>query len=369
MGSARSWLADHLPHGAPAVPADPRARGLVVIGSLTILLLAVVSLVPVPYAMMRPGPVRDVLDSHDGQPLIDIEGHPTYRTSGTLDLLTVSVTGGPAATSTVWDLLGAWADPRVDIRPVAEVFPADRSQEEIDQENQREMDTSQESATAAAMAELGTPVPTELRISGFADGADAARQLRDGDVITGLDGREITDLATLRQDLRAVTPGGTVQVAVLRAGQAVTVPVVTSRASDGRTLLGVLIDPTYHFPYTVRIRIDDIGGPSAGTMFALGIIDKVTPGEMTGGQRIAGTGTITADGTVGPIGGVRQKLAAAAAAGAHWFLAPADNCREIGAVPDGIQVVRIATLHEARVAVETIGAGRQSEIAALPGCG
>ncbi len=141
----------------------------------------------------------------------------------------------------------------------------------------------------------------------------------------------------------------------------------TSRGEEGQTLLGVLIDPKYTFPIQVDIKIENIGGPSAGMMFSLGIIDKLTPGPMTGGKKIAGTGTIDSSGQVGPIGGIQQKLVGARDAGAAWFLAPADNCREVvGQVPEGLRVVKVSTLREARVAVEAIGEGKDTS--GLPTC-
>jgi PDZ domain-containing protein len=353
---------------ARSVTDDPRTTALVVLGALSVMLMALVSMVPLPYAMVRPGPVRDVLSSPDGKPLIEVKGHPTYPTSGTLDLLTVRITGAPDAASTVWDLLDGWADPDVDIRPASEFFETGVTQKEVDEENAREMETSQEASTAAAMAELGTPVPTTLTVNGFSDDSGARGHLASGDVITAVNGVDVVDMPALRAELAKAVAGDSVTVTVVRDGVSVSEPVVTTAGDDGRALLGVLIDPTYHFPYQVTIRIDDIGGPSAGMMFALGIIDVVTPGELTGGELIAGTGTISSDGTVGAIGGIRQKMAAAAEAGNAWFLAPAGNCPDITQVPDGLHLVKVSTLHEARQAVEAIGSADRARIAALPGC-
>ena len=143
-------------------------------------------------------------------------------------------------------------------------------------------------------------------------------------------------------------------------------PIVTGTKDDGTAQIGIYIDPTFDFPVDVKISIDDIGGPSAGTMFALGIIDKMTPEDETGGKDIAGTGTIDVNGEVGAIGGIRQKLAGAHRDGATWFLAPASNCDEVvGHVPDGLRVAKISTLHEAREAVTAIGAGKGDD---LPTC-
>ncbi|WP_448630108.1 S16 family serine protease [Cellulomonas soli] len=141
---------------------------------------------------------------------------------------------------------------------------------------------------------------------------------------------------------------------------------MTGTSDQGRAQIGVYIDPAFDLPVDVAIKIDDIGGPSAGTMFALGIIDKLTPEDEADGQVIAGTGTMDVTGEVGPIGGIRQKMAGALRDGATWFLAPAGNCDEVvGHVPEGLHVAKVATLHEAREAITAIGAGSTDD---LPTC-
>jgi PDZ domain-containing protein len=132
-------------------------------------------------------------------------------------------------------------------------------------------------------------------------------------------------------------------------------------------LIGITLTTEYDFPIDVTIQLDNVGGPSAGMMFALGIVDELTPGEMTGGNDIAGTGTIDAAGTVGPIGGIRQKLYGAVDAGADYFLAPASNCDEVvGHVPDGLQVISTSTLEDSLHALEVIANG--GDVDALPTC-
>lgn len=354
----------------PTSRMDSRTWTMLFSGVVSILLFALATMLPLPYALMKPGPVRDVLSEVDGTPLISIQGRETFPTSGTLDLLTVRVTGGPGSATTVWDVLGGWVDPTVAVRPVDEVFPPDVSEKDIEAENAAEMVTSQETATAAALGELGVPVPTVLTVAGFAKGAPADGQLAVDDIVESLNGEPVVDLPELREGLQGVEPGDTVQVGVTRDGDERTIDVTTLDDGDGRTILGVFIDPTYTFPFEVKIAIEDIGGPSAGMMFALGIVDKVTPGEMTGGERIAGTGTIDSDGAVGAIGGIQQKLYGASEAGADWFLAPTGNCSEVvGHVPDGLRVVEVATLSDAREAVEAIGEADQAAIDALPTCG
>ncbi len=348
---------------------DSRTWTMLFSGVAAILLFALATMLPLPYALMKPGPVRDVLGEAGGTPLISIEGRETYPTSGSLDLLTVRVTGGPGSATTLWDVLGGWVDSTVAVRPVDEVFPPDVSEADIEAENAAEMVTSQETATAAALGELDIAVPTTLTVAGFAENAPADGQLEADDVITSVDGVEITDLPQLRDALQEANPGQQVAVGVTRDGEEQTIDVTTLGDGKGRTILGVFVDPTYTFPFDVKIAIEDIGGPSAGMMFALGIVDKLTPGEMTGGENVAGTGTIDSDGSVGPIGGIQQKLVGASDAGADWFLAPSDNCNEVtGHVPDGLQVIEVSTLAEARDAVEAIGTGDQAALDAMPSC-
>jgi PDZ domain-containing protein len=330
-------------------------------------LAALVVLLPVKYAVPDPGPVLNTLGKVDGKSLIVISGHPTYPTSGTLDLLTVSVVGGPDRPVTLFQVIKGWLDRTAAVVPEEEVFAPGQTQQQSDAENKAEMVTSQESATAAALATLKIPVPTSLEVAGTDPNSPASQVLKGGDVLLSINGETITDLAKLRTALQATGAGKDVEVRYRRAGQILKSKIRTvADGTDGHTVLGVYINPTFKFPFSVKIQIDNIGGPSAGMMFALGIIDTLTPGDLTGGKDIAGTGTIDADGTVGAIGGIRQKLVGARRAGADYFLAPADNCNEVrGHVPGGLQVVKVSTLDTARNDVTAIAAGRA---AGLPTC-
>jgi PDZ domain-containing protein len=366
--SADGWSPADPASPPPGPRMDQRTWTMVVSGVAAIVLMAVVSMLPLPYALMRPGPVLDVLSDPDGAPLIQVEGRETYSTSGSLDLLTVRVTGGPGARSTVWDVLLGWVDPAIAVRPVDEVFPPQDTEQDVDERNAQAMVTSQEQATVAAMNEIGVQVPTTLTVDGFTEDSGATGALEVGDVVTSVQGTEVVDLPQLRDELQQVEPGEDVTIGFTRDGTEQEATFPTGEA-DGRTVMGVFIDPTYDFPFDVQIRIEDIGGPSAGMIFALGIVDKLTPGAMTGGERIAGTGTVDSDGAVGAIGGIQQKLVGAQDAGAEWFLAPAGNCGEVvGHVPDGLRVVRVETLEQARDAVEAIGSGDAAATDALPTC-
>ncbi|WP_407341544.1 PDZ domain-containing protein [Pengzhenrongella phosphoraccumulans] len=350
-----------------APPAQsPRSVTLTIAALATMALFAVMVLVPVPYAVGGPGPTKDTLGEEKGTPLIEVTGAPTYESTGQLRLTTVSYSGGPGYPVTLPSVLSAWISGDKIVSPVETVFPTDRSQDQIDKENQAEMVSSQENATVAALEELGYTVPATLVVAGTVDGTGAVGVVQEGDVVVSLQGTAITTYTDLVEALGQIKPGEHVTLGIERDGKPLEVEIVTGQRESGGSQLGVFIDPSFDLPIDVKIQIEDIGGPSAGTMFALGIIDKLTPQDEVNGVTIAGTGTMDVDGTVGPIGGIRQKLAGAKRDGATWFLAPADNCDEVvGHIPAGLHVAKIDTLHSARTAMEAIGAG---DGASLPTC-
>ncbi|NKY22403.1 PDZ domain-containing protein [Cellulomonas denverensis] len=330
------------------------------------LLLLATLLLPVPYAVNGPGPTLDTLGEYDGEPLISITGAETYDSTGELRLTTVSTTGGPGFPSSAVGVLSGWLSGSTQVLPAEFVFPQGATQEQIDEQNQAQMTSSQENATVAALEELGYDVPTTMTIAGTVEGSGAQDLLTEGDVLRSVDGQALDSYAQLIDLLAATDPGTTLTLGIERDGQPQDVPVVTGAKDGGGSQLGVYIDPEFDLPVQVSIQIERIGGSSAGTMFALGIIDRLTPQDEANGERIAGTGTMDLNGDVGPIGGIRQKMAGAVRDGATWFLAPADNCDEVvGHVPDGLRVVRIDTLHGAREAVEAIGSGQADD---LPTC-
>lgn len=352
------------PFDDPGTAAAPISRRTVTLGVsllLTAVLSALALVVPTPYAMRSPGPTEDTLERN----LIQIEGARTYESTGELRLTTVSVLGGPGYPMLAGQVIQGWLDPRRSVLPVEAIFPEATTKEEQQEVSQAEMVSSQESATAAALTELGYDVPAELDVAGTEPGSGAEGKLEEGDVITEFQGEPVGTYADLIDGLADTTPGDDVTLGVKRGNSTEDVTITT--ADNGqRAVLGVFIDPHYDFPVDVSIEIENIGGPSAGTMFALGIIDKLTPEDEANGEVIAGTGTMSPEGTVGPIGGIEQKLYGAQRDGADWFLAPVDNCDQVvGNVPDGLHVVRVATLAEARDAVEQIGRGEGAD---LPTC-
>ncbi|WP_240644127.1 PDZ domain-containing protein [Antribacter gilvus] len=333
----------------------------------TALLSAAALVLPAPYAMRSPGPTEDTLGEQGGKRLIQIEGAETFEATGELRLTTVSVLGGPGYPMTAGQVVQGWLDPQRSVQPVEQIFPESTTKEEQQQVSQAEMLSSQEAATAAALTELGYDVPATLTVVAVSEGTGADGVVRPEDVITTFQGEPVGTYADLIAMLAETEPGSDVVLGVQRGGAPADLTITTGVAEGAdRALLGVYIDPEYDFPVDVTIEIEDIGGPSAGTMFALGIIDRLTREDEADGEVIAGTGTIDVDGSVGAIGGIEQKMYGALRDGAEWFLAPAGNCDQVaGNVPDGLTVVRVATLREARDAVRAIGA---EDTEGLPSC-
>lgn len=350
-----------------APPATRRAFVGAVASVSTAALLAVASLLPVPYAVSTPGSTMDTLGEVDGEPLIQIEGTPTYPSTGELRLTTVSSSGGPGYPTTMVRAIRGWLSPSSAVDLVENVYTPGETQESIDERNQAQMVSSQENASVAALEALGYTVPTTLVVAGAVEGSGAVGVVQEGDVVISLDGEPTPNFAALSRLIAEVPAGQTVRLGVLREGLEHELRVVTSADTAGDTMLGVFIDPEFDMPVQVAIQIDRVGGSSAGTMFALGIMDKLTPEDEAAGQHIAGTGTMDLVGRVGAIGGIRQKVAGARRDGADWFLAPAVHCGQLeGFVPDGLRVVPVSTLTEAWQAVIAIGAGDGET---LPSCG
>ena len=350
----------------PGPRPSARSTTLSIATLATLMLFVVMVFVPVPYVIASPGPTRDTLGEQGGNPLIAIHAAPTFRSTGQLRLTTVSFEGGPGYPVTAVSVLRAWISPSRVVSPVETVFSPDTSQSQVAKENQAEMISSQENATVAALTELGYTVPATLGVAGAVAGSGAVGVVRKGDVIVAFDGAPVATYANLIAALARMKPGERASLGIERAGARLDVVIVTGKRASGGSQLGVYIDPTFKLPVDVKIKIENIGGPSAGTMFALGIIDKLTPEDEANGVVIAGTGTMDVDGKVGPIGGIRLKLMGARNDGARWFIAPAGDCDEVvGHIPGGLHVVKVSTLHEARLAMVAIGAGRGGS---LPTC-
>ena len=340
---------------------------------VAIVALLVMCFLPTGYVLEQPGPVFNTLGDVENAdkeevPLIAVSDADTYDTSGSLSLTTVQVLGDREHPLSWTELALAWFRPSQAIVPIDAIFPEGESSEQREQANAVMMEDSQSKASAAALNALGYDVPAEISVVSLVDDSPAEGILSEGDRILAADGETVTDVMRLR-DIINGDAGKPVKLTIERDGDKRDVEVSPEKTVlDGEEswAIGVSLMSGYDLPVDIAIQLNNVGGPSAGMMFALGIVDTLTPGEMTGGEHIAGTGTIEADGTVGPIGGIRQKLYGARDAGNDYFLAPASNCNEVvGHVPDGLQVISTSTLDESIAAVEAIA---QGEAEKLPTC-
>ncbi|MGH3752482.1 MAG: YlbL family protein [Pseudonocardiaceae bacterium] len=318
-------------------------------------------LVPVPYAALRPGPTFDTLGVVDGKVVVDIRGTQTYPTSGHLNMTTVSVVDN----MTLYGALGLWIAGRSALVPRDEIFPPGLSEQQFEQQNQQLFVDSESKAETAALRHLGYPavvVVDQVISNGGASGKLAA-----GDRLLAIDGQQVrTGQQLVDLLLAGGSPGRLVQVRFQRGGVAPQEVAVTLGAGEqpGRGYLGVGVTDRPDVNFDITISLADVGGPSAGLMFALAIVDKLTPGALAGDTFVAGTGEIATDGRVGPIGGIPFKMIRAREAGASVFLVPAGNCAEaVQRAPEGLRLVRVGTLAEAVHALDDMRAGRLP-----PGC-
>lgn len=356
--------------GLPQRPrtALPKGRGLVTVvaGIAALALGAIVWTAPVPYLVELPGPVYNTLGTDNGKDLISIQDHETYPAHGELDLTTVYVEGGPNSDVSLLGLIRASLDPSETITPVDSVYPKGTTRQQVSQENATEMQNSQDNAVAAALKSLSVQFTQQIKVAALVDNSASAGKLQPGDSIVSVAGQHVDSLAAV-QKIVAASQGKPIDVGFERNGQPHTVSITPRDAGQGHYLLGFTVTYAFSFPFKVDFGLSQVGGPSAGMMFALGVIDKLTPGDLTNGKQIAGTGTISPDGSVGAIGGIVQKMKGARSHGATLFLAPGGNCSDVvGHVPDGLSVVRVDTLDGARKAVETYAQGGNP--ASLPQC-
>jgi len=350
-----------------------RTTTLTVAAFLLVVLVSVAFLLPVPYVTMDPGPTLDTLgDNDDGEPLIEFGSDvKTYETSGTLALTTVSVTS-PDAKVGLAQAFQAWFDADSAIVPRDLVYAPEQSVEQAEQETQAQMSGSQLTSEVAGLTEAGYEVPAYVEVSSVLPDGPSDGKLEPGDRIAAVDGEPVPTPEDVVAAITDRDAGDPVELTIRRDGATQTVEIITMADPEDeetpRVGMGVAVG--YDFPVDVVYNVSRrIGGPSAGTMFALAIYDKLTPGPLTGGEFIAGTGAIGADGAVFPIGGIQQKIAAAQDDGATIFLVPADNCDEaVEADVDETQIrlVRVTSLHEAVTSLESLDADPD---ASVPVCG
>lgn len=354
----------------------PRRTATLIAATLTLIaLLCVALLTPAPYAEMSPGPTVNTLGDHGGEPVLQISGHPTYPTTGHLNMTTVRVTGADYRMNLVEAVVG-WIGHDEKVVEHDTLYPQGQTAEQADQQNAEEFTQSQDSAKVSALKKLNIPVSSRVIVGAVVKDSASEGKLHAGDVIKAVDGTEVKEPGDVAKLVTKHQPGQKVVFTVIpeaaakkKDGAAQEVVVTTRKSTDdgkARAVVGIQAGVEHLFPFTIDIKLADVGGPSAGLMFALGIVDKLTPGDMTGGKFVAGTGTIDDSGKVGPIGGIGLKTIGARGQGAEYFLTPADNCAEAAKdIPSGLTLVKVSTIDDATTALENIKAGRA---AALPSC-
>ncbi|MET9729931.1 PDZ domain-containing protein [Streptomyces sp. NPDC006458] len=360
----------------------PRRTATMLASTLMLIaLLCAGVLIKVPYSEMSPGPTVNTLGEHDGEPVLQISGRKTYPTTGNLNMTTVRVTSADYRMNLVEAVYG-WLAHDNKVVPHDTLYPDGKTEEESTQENAEEFSQSQESAKVAALKELDVPVRSWVVVSTVVKDSPAEGALHAGDVIKAVDGTAVKQPTDVAELVTKHKPGEDVVFTIVPAKEQAAAEkenrtptqtkkvTITTTASDDdgekRAIVGISAGTDHTFPFTIDIKLADVGGPSAGLMFALGIYDKLTPGNLTGGQFVAGTGTIGDDGKVGPIGGIEMKTVGARDKGAKYFLTPAENCASAAEdTPSGLRLVKVGTIGDALDALEDIRSGNTDD---LPKC-
>lgn len=328
----------------------------VVIAALTI---------TIPYYEFRPGSARPIAG------LVEASDVETFPPDSDIAFTTVSLKRSTLAT-----YLQAMLDDDIEIVE-EDVVLGDRSPNENRQFNLQLMDTSKQDAIRVALVALGYDVP--ITISGIVvvrvqEGFGAEGVLSVGDTVVSIDGEELSLAGDIGRIMEPKRPGDVVTLGVEPPDRSevrmVEVTLGSTEDDPDRGLIGIELqprDPVYEYPFPIDIDSGTVGGPSAGLAFSLGVIDVLTPGELTGGLRVAVTGTIDGLGNVGQVGGVAQKTAVVLDEGYDVFLVPSAEVDEVRErAGDNLQVIPVDTLEDALDALASLG-GSGFEIAAAPG--
>ncbi|AZA10900.1 serine endoprotease [Corynebacterium gerontici] len=310
----------------------------------------------VPYAIESPGPTFNTLGSVDGKEVVRVSGVPTDQTHGNLNMTTVAVTSGITLPQAIAE--GLWSENS--LVPIEQIFPQNISREEQQEVNDADFAASEASATTAALHYLDRPM--EVQVAQVLDEGPAQNKLEAGDVVLKVDGKKVDSPEAVKSIIEEFAPGDEVDVTVKRGERETTQKVTLGERPHAKTptaFLGITMQETSAEGIEVTYNLEDIGGPSAGLIFALAVVDKLDDRDISGGKFVAGTGTIDGEGNVGPIGGITHKIRASEEAGAEIFLAPAGNCAEVNAMhPEHIVVAKVSTLEEAVEALEGFQRGQ-----------
>lgn len=322
-------------------------------GVLVVVFGLIGAFVRVPYVALGPGPTYDTLGGSADGPVVRVEGHETFPTAGELRMTTVSLTDD----MTLFGALGMWASGRFALAPREDYFKPGATDEQVKQENVQQFQDSQSNAQVAALRKLGFPV--KVLAKEVVSGSPADSVLAAGDRLLVVNGKKIENDQDVIAAMEGTKPGETISLTFQHEGQPERTESVTlAQRADGRPegFIGLQAIDRSDVPFNIEITLEDVGGPSAGLMFALALYDRMTPGELAGGAHIAGTGEINERGEVGAIGGISFKVVAAREAGATAFLVPEANCAEAAAAaPEGLRLLKVGNLDAAISALENVG--------------
>ncbi|MCX7620850.1 MAG: PDZ domain-containing protein [Acidimicrobiales bacterium] len=327
------------------------------VAALLVVAIAAASLIPVSYYTLSPGSVRATKN------LLRVEGAPTYDDPGSISFTTVSLTS-----ATALGVLWGWLDPATDVVEKKAVL-GDESPEDNRKRNLEMMDGSKQVAEYVALRKLGYDVSmsgTGAVVHTVVPGSAAEAVLQPGDVVIEADGQPISIGDDLVAAISSHRPGERMRLLVEPGSdgpRTVDVELGSHPEDESLPFLGIAVgtrDRRFHLPFDVTIDSGDVGGPSAGLAFTLAIIDVLTPGSLTGGKKVATTGTIDARGNVGNVGGVHQKIVAGNRAGVELFLVPSDEYEEATKwAADGMEVVPVNTLDDALRVLAERGGGAE----------
>jgi len=307
-------------------------------------------LAPIPFVFFKPG----VPDNVAGK-IISIKDAKTYPINGKLFITSILVTNPDSPVFGAETLVNWAIGPHV-VLPKESVYPPIQPAQKIERDSRNEMESSKVTSTAAALRYLGYDFDEVYYVSDIRDYSDAIKKLKIGDVITDIDGKKINQIEEIRTSYTNKSIGDPLLITVERKDKNGKVASVTTRVilvenldieEKERPAIGILVGTSARFPIDVDFNLPGVGGPSAGFIFAVGIVEKLTEEDLVRGRKIAGTGTISASGKVGGIGGIEEKMVGASRIGATIFIAPRENCPDIEHVPNGLKVIPVSTLSEA----------------------
>ncbi len=340
-----------------------------IVSATTFVVLAILlAVVPIPFVTWSPGGVRDTLGEIDGKPTIQISGIQTYPTTGQLDMSIVASTPVDSRLSLPQALMYYWL-PNRDSLPRNSVYPPGKSAEQLEAEDTEMMETAKDDAVVAALQAANEQVTAMPVVFAVTVGGPAHDRLKPGDLIVSVDGVPTPDNESVGREVRRHQVGDHISFVVLRNKVQTDVEVTTveSTTQPGVPVVGITVNTGYKYEPDIAFELgEQVGGPSAGLVFAVAIYDKITAGALLEGSHVAGTGTISATGDVGGIGGIQEKIAAAEADGATAFLVPQANCGDLEGVRTDMRLIRVQTLQGALGALRDLQ--RPDRIASLPRC-